>query len=1059
MMKSPFRPKFKPRRWPLRLVLVIPFVLLTLGTVSLVGYFSYRNGEAVVAELAEEIRTEIAARIEQKLTDHLSTPLIVNRINVDALESSLIDAQDLSGLQGYLMRQLQQFPSLSGITIASEKPDYIGILYAEDGTKVLSRWNRSQGGLIDSKINAQGRILSSTSDLDYDHRQRPWYRDAIAADRPIWQGAYLTLNPSRLVISADQTFQSAQGQVLGVVDAEVKLSSLSEFLSGLKVGRTGATFIIEPNNLLIASSADEPPFDQVAGEQQRRSAFDSKDPQIQMATRFLSERFGDLQQIDRAYQMTFDRDGAPEFLTVMPFGRDRSINWLVGVVVPKSDFTRQIAAANRNTLLLCLATLLAAILLGLRTSRWIAEPLLRLSRASRSIAAGQFDQRVPVDLPVAELDVMAHSFNLMARQMGQSFERVNEALQASEAKFTKVFRASPDAIAITTVSSGRYVDVNTSFCRISGYDRAEIIGRTPFELEFPFTPEGFARFGKILRKRRTLRNVEVEFRTKLGEAKTALVSAELIEIEGEPRVLAVIKDISDRKRAEAERRRVAQARKQVAIELKRAKEAAEAASHAKSQFLAHMSHELRSPLNAILGFTQLMSLSSKLPSEHREYVDIIHRSGEHLLSLINDILDSSKLEAGCLKLEERSFDLHRLLQELIELFELKARNQAIDLRLDRAPAVPQWIYADELKLRQVLINLIDNAIQFTHSGSVTVKVEVQGQGFGVRETALPTAALPTATDQALNQQTNAALFNSQPPTPDSQFLTLHFSVADTGIGIDRDRLDSIFEGFVQTASGRQSAAGTGLGLPISQAFVRLMRSEITLQSEVGQGSVFAFAIPVGLAAPPALPSEAYRCLIAVGDDRDRSLLLTLLRSQGYRIRAAHSSEEMVDLWKTWQPHLIWIDLQLPESSEAIGQIRALSSTAPLIVGIGDQQVRSIAQAASCDDFLVRPLHEIQIRVTIKKYLDLNHCPSTLAPDALRDLSSLRQQLALLPTAWIANLHQAALEGDRDWMLTLVAEIRPQHQDLAEAIASLANHFQYVQLLTLTQPIQPPELTT
>ncbi|MBD2091183.1 PAS domain S-box protein [Microcoleus sp. FACHB-1515] len=1015
-MKKPFRSKMKPRRWPLRLVLVVPFVLLTLGAVSLVGYFSYRNGEMVVAELAEEIRTEIAARIEQKLTDHLETPLIVNRVNVDALESGLIDAQNLSGLQGYLMRQLQQFPTLSGITIATEKPDYIGILYAEDGSMVLSRWNRSQGGLIDSKIDAQGRILSSTLDSDYDHRQRSWYRNAVIADRPFWQGAYLTLNPARLVISADATFQD-EG-LLGVVNAEVKLSSLSEFLGSLKIGQTGATFIIEQDGLLIASSADEPPFDLVDGEQQRRSALDSKNPQIQAATRFLSEKFGDLHQIDRPHQMMFNRNGTPEFLTVMPFGRDLGINWLVAVVVPKSDFTRQIAASNRNTLLLCLATLLAAIALGLRTSRWIAEPLLRMSRASRSIAAGEFNQRVPVDLPVTELDVMAQSFNQMARQMGQSFERVNEALQASEAKFTKVFRASPDAIAITTVSSGRYLDVNTSFCRISGYDRAEIIGRTPFDLQFPLTPEGFTRFGKILRQRRTLHNVEVAFRTKTGEAKTALVSAELIEIEGEPRILAVIKDISDRKRAEAERRRIAQERKQIALELERAKEAAEAASRAKSQFLAHMSHELRSPLNAILGFTQLMALSHQLPADHREYVDIIQRSGEHLLQLINDILDSSKIEAGRLTLDESCFDLHRLLQELLEMFQLKAQDRSIALKIDRAPALPQWICADELKLRQVLINLIGNAIKFTQSGSVTVKV-VNGQH-----------SAPT---------------------------TLHFSVVDTGIGIDRDRLDTIFEVFVQTASGRQTAEGTGLGLSISQGFVQLMGGNITVQSEVGQGSVFEFAIPVGITTPP-LPSEAFRCLVGL-DDRDRPLLLALLRSLGYRIREVSSGEEIVALWKTWQPHFIWLDLQLPAGIDALRQICALGSNSPpVIFAIGDAEAQSIAQAAGCSDFLVRPLHKTQVRVSIKKYLDSND-QNDAAPVAVPDLTHLRQQLALLPNSWIARLHQAALEGDRDWMLSLVAEIRPQHEFLAEAIARLANHFQYVQLLTLTQPTQPPERTT
>lgn len=1011
---------------PLRWVLVIPFVLL-MGTVSLVGYLSYRNGQAVVTELVGEIRSEIAAQIEQTLNDHLYTPQIVNQINADALESGLLNAQDLSSLQPYLMQQLRQFPTLSGITIASETPDYIGVLYDESGMRVLSQWNRSQGGLIDSKLDAQGRVLSATPDLDYDHRQRPWYRSTIQAKRPLWQAAYLTLNPARLVISADRPFFDRRGRLLGVVDAEVTLAKLNDFLGGLKIGRTGETFIIEQNGLLIASSASEPPFDRQAGEETRRLATSSSNRLIRAAAEYLNE--GDLQQITRPQQLAFDLEGQRQFLTVLPFGFDRGINWLVVVIVPEADFTLQIEAHRHNMLLLCLATLIGAIALSLRTSQWIAQPLLRMSRASAAIAAGQLDQRVAADLPVAELNVMAHSFNRMAQQLGQTFERVTEALQASEAKFTKVFRASPDAIAITTVS-GRYVDVNTSFCRISGYDRDEIVGRTPFELQFPLTPEGFTRFGQLLRKRRILRNVEVGFQTKSGEAKTALVSAELIEIEGEPRILTVIKDISDRKRAEAERQRVALERKQIAVELKRTKAAAEAANRAKSQFLANMSHELRSPLNAILGFAQLMALSRTIAPEHREYVNIIHHSGEHLLNLINDILDSSKIEAGCLTLDQSSFDLHRLLQELLEMFRLKAQEKSIALICDAATA-PQWICADELKLRQVLINLLSNAIKFTPTGSVTLKVSVG-------EARSPNPA-----------ETNSPIADARPLIP------LYFSVADTGIGIDSSQLDDIFEAFVQTSSGRQAADGTGLGLSISRAFVRLMGGDIVVRSAIDVGSVFEFSIAIEPAAPPVLLSAPYRCLVA-GDRRDRQQLATLLHPLGYDIREASNGEEAVALWRSWQPHLIWMDVRLPimDGATAARQIRAQPSSdvPPVIIGLSDgngaDADRSMALAAGCDDFLCRPLQESEIRGTIDKYFGRSLIGQSIDR---ADRLDLHQQLGQLPRPLLKSLHQATLEGDFDLMLTLIEQIRPQQPSLAEAIATLAHQFQYVQLLALTQP--------
>lgn len=1024
----PLRPRV--RRISLRLLVVIPFVLLILGVVSLVGCLSYGNAQAVIAELSQEMRSEIAVRIEQKLSDRLHTSQLVNQINVDALESGLIQAENLSSLQSYLLRQLRQFPTLSGITIATESPDYISVKHGENGSMVLSRWNRSQGGVIDSILDSSGSVLSAQTTLDYDHRNRPWYRNTIQAHRPLWQNAHLALNSARLVISTSHPFFDSQGRLLGVVNAEMTLSSLSEFLDRLSIGRTGQAFIMEQNGWLLAAADQQ--LDLQTHAEKRQSVSDSSDRLIRAAAHYLNAEFKDLQRSDRPHQLAFNLDGQQKLLTVMPFGDDFGIDWLIVVIAPKGDFTSQIAAHTQNMLLLCIVTLLTAIGLSLWISEWIVQPLLRMSRTSQAIAAGQLDQRVAVDLPVAELNVMAHSFNRMAEQLEQSFDQINDALQASEAKFTKVFRACPEAIAITTVNSGRYVDVNTSFCQISGYDREEVIGRTPFDLRFPFTPAGFARFGQLLRKRQILRNIEVGFQTKTGEAKIALVSAERIEIEGQPCILAVIKDISEHK--------------QIAAELEQAKEAAEAASRTKSQFLAHMSHELRSPLNAILGFAQLMSLSRSLASEHRHYVNIIHHSSEHLLHLINSILDSSKIEAGCLTLDESSFDLHRLLQELIEMFGLKAREKAIELSCDRAATVPQWIVADELKLRQVLINLLNNALKFTDSGHVSLRVTGE-----------------TAAKSHESEMTPLLFHSSDPPLLAT--LTLHFAVSDTGIGIDSSQLGDIFEAFVQTSSGRQAAEGTGLGLSISRAFVQLMGGDIEVRSTVGEGSVFSFAIPVGIVSPPLPLSAPYRCLVANDNSRDRQVLTPLLHSLGCDIREATNGQQAIALCQSWQPHLIWIDVQMVRlvGVTATRQMRTPVSqkAPPTVIAIGGSEAedRSIARSAGCDDFLSRPLYESKIRSTIDRYLGKRgDITESRLPSLPADLSDLRQQVARLPHQWIASFHQATLKGDFDLMLMLIDQIRHQ-SDLAETIASLAHRFQYVQLLALTQPFAPPPQTS
>ncbi|HEY9707164.1 MAG TPA: ATP-binding protein, partial [Oculatellaceae cyanobacterium] len=241
-------------------------------------------------------------------------------------------------------------------------------------------------------------------------------------------------------------------------------------------------------------------------------------------------------------------------------------------------------------------------------------------------------------------------------------------------------------------------------------------------------------------------------------------------------------------------------------ELAIAKQKAEVANVAKSAFLANMSHELRTPLNAILGFAQLTTKNPNLSPDTRQNLGIITRSGEHLLTLINQVLDLSKIEAGRITLNEKNFDLYRLLDDLEDMFQLKADDKGLQLICDRTPNVPRYIRTDEVKLRQVLINLLNNALKFTSEGGVAVKVKNQNSIF------------PT---EAETQTTN-----------NQQQTTITFEVSDTGAGIAPEELDSLFEAFVQTKTGRESQEGTGLGLPISRKFLQLMGGEMAVSSEV-----------------------------------------------------------------------------------------------------------------------------------------------------------------------------------------------------------------------------------
>ena len=501
------------------------------------------------------------------------------------------------------------------------------------------------------------------------------------------------------------------------------------------------------------------------------------------------------------------------------------------------------------------------------------------------------------------------------------------------------------------------------------------------------------------------------------------------------KIVGFIQDITERKQAEDELKRyrdsLEETVQQRTAELRLARDAAEAANKAKSVFLANMSHELRTPLNAILGFSSMMRREPQLTGSQVESLDIINRSGEHLLALINDVLEMAKIEAGRLQLEVAPFDLGDLTRDVADMMRLRAEQKGLYLQLDQTSAFPRYIQGDEARLRQILVNLVGNAVKFTQEGGVTLRLGVK--------------------------------HNSR------QHLLIE--VEDTGPGIDPQDQERIFKPFVQLAEGAEQK-GTGLGLTITKQFVDLMNGGISVESRLGEGSLFRVDLPVELADPPAATQaeqrdvvalapgqRAYRILVAE-DQRDSALLLQRLMSDiGMETKVAENGEQCVQVFREWHPDLIWMDRRMPvmEGPEATRRIRQLPDGGTVkivaVTASAFKEQRREMLDAGMNDFVSKPYRFTEIYDCLARQLGLKfvYRSTTAEPDTTPDVSTA----AALPAALDRELRDALDRLDSERIAALLEDVEKIDARLAAALSGLGKRFDYPAMVHVLDQIGSP----